>query len=75
MQNIHLKTRFGDTIKRKRRSYKFSDGGSYYPLDNKLGLTNCYGYTPLMTCLLSFFGGNDSYKGSAKNLQKVRDLL
>jgi hypothetical protein len=70
MQNIHLKTRFGGVIKKQRRSYKFVEGGSYYPLDEKIGLHNCSGFTPLMTYLLSYFGGSDSYEGGAKKLSE-----
>jgi len=72
MQNLHFKNRFGEIIERQRRSYKLKDDkGGYYPLDEKLGLDICAGYSPLMTYLLSYFGGCEPYKAASKKLNEA----
>jgi hypothetical protein len=72
MQNLRFKNRFGKEILRKRRAYKIKGvKGGYYPLDKKLGLDVCAGFSPLMTYLLSFFGSCDAYKPAAKKLSNA----
>ena len=72
MQNRRIRNRFGGVIVRPRRSYKV-DGvvGGYYPLDEKLGLDRCAGFSPLMSYLLSFFGGCDAYEPAARQLSET----
>ena len=55
-----------------RRRYKIEgEAGGYYPLDEKLGLDVCKGFSPLMTYLISFLGGSESYGVGAKILSKT----
>ncbi len=69
MENLRVRNRFGDDIVRKRRAYYIQEERSgYYPLDEKLGMDKCGRYSPLMTYLLSFFGGCEAYSPSAKKL-------
>ena len=44
--------RFGTILKRQRRGYRIEGGeGRWHPLDEKLGVHRCCGYSPLMTYL------------------------
>jgi len=71
-QNMRFKNRFGKEIIRKRRRYSVEgEDRSYFPLDEKLGLDQCRGFSPLMTYLMSFFGGCEPYVGAAKMLSKA----
>jgi hypothetical protein len=71
-QNLRFKDRFGQEIIKKRRAYKIKGkAGGYYPLDEKLGFDKCRGYSPLMTYLLTFYGGCESYDLSAKQLSET----
>lgn len=67
---ISLKNRFGGTTTINRRSYKIIGGGSYHPLDKKLGILNCKGFTPLPTFLLALFGGTEPYESSATKISE-----
>lgn len=61
--------RFGATVSRKRRGYSIEEQqGRWYPLDEKLGLHVCSGYSPLMSYLLSFFGSSEAFSPGAKKL-------
>jgi len=61
-QNMRFKNRFGKEIIRKRRRYSVEgEEKSYFPLDEKLGLDQCRGFSPLMTYLMAFFGGCEPY--------------
>lgn len=67
--NLRIKTRFGGEIVRQRRTYKIQgEKGNYCPLDEKLGMNKCGRYSPLMTYLLSFFGGCEAYGPSSKKV-------
>jgi len=67
--SIRFINRFGVTVSRKRRGYQVEgEKGRWYPLDEKLGLHRCCGYSPLMTYLLSLFGSGEAYKSGAKKL-------
>ena len=71
-QNMRFKNRFGKEIIRKRRRYSVEgEDKSYFPLDEKLGLDQCRGFSPLMTYLMAFFGGCEPYVGAAKMLSKA----
>jgi hypothetical protein len=68
MRNLRFRNRFGATVVLPRRCYKFRDGqGGWSPLEEKLGLDRCLGYSPLMSYLLSSFGGSEAF-GRAANL-------
>lgn len=67
MQNMRFKNRFGEEIVRKRRRYAIAgEATGYYPLDEKLGLEKYGGFSPLMTYLLTFFGGCEAYGTAAR---------
>jgi hypothetical protein len=69
MENLRIKNRFGDDIVKKRRTYYLhGEKEGYYPLDEKLGMDKCRRFSPLMTYLLSFFGGCEAYTPAAKQL-------
>lgn len=65
---LRLKRRFGNWIERSRRRYAIGGGGSYYPLDERLGVNMCGGFTPLLTYLLTLFGASEPYEATAKRL-------
>jgi len=65
---ITLQDRFGGELEISRRRYGLKGGGSIYPLDDRLGLTQCHGFTPLMTYLQAFFGACDPYAHAAERL-------
>ena len=61
--------RFGSIVKRQRRGYRIEgEEGRWHPLDEKLGVHLCCGYSPLMTYLLSFFGSGESFDPASKKL-------
>jgi hypothetical protein len=67
MDNLRIRNRFGNNIVKKRRAYYIpQECSGYYPLDEKLGMDKCGHYSPLMTYLLSFFGGCEAYSPSAR---------
>ena len=41
----------------------------WYPIDEKMGMGKCYGYSPLMTYLLSFYGAQIPYTGGPDSLR------
>jgi len=71
-RNRRFRNRFGGEVVLPRRCYKFRDGGGgYIPLDEKLGLDHCLGYSPLMSYLLSSFGGSEAFARAASLLEEV----
>ena len=67
--NLSFRNRFGRTVIRQRRGYRVDgSAGRWYPLDEKLGLHACAGYSPLMTYLISLFGSGEAYDPAAKKL-------
>lgn len=68
LQTLSFIDRFGQKLEKQRRVYKFKTGGGYYPLDEKLGFDKCGGFSPLMSFLLSFYGGSGAYAEAAKKL-------
>jgi hypothetical protein len=69
MGNVRIRNRFGEDIVKKRRTYYIpEEKKGYYPLDEKLGIDQCRRFSPLMTYLLSFFGGCEAYAQAAKQL-------
>ncbi len=66
MRNLRFRNRFGGKVVLPRRCYKFRDGqGGWIPLDEKLGLDRCLGYSPLMSYLLSSVGGSEAFARGA----------
>lgn len=69
---MRLRTRFGSIVTRSRRRYHLEGrSGGYYPLDERLGLDHCSGYTPLMTYLISMSGACGAYTPAARQLTAV----
>ena len=71
-QRLRFEDRFGrmTTIQRCRYAIEGESGG-WYPLDENLGMNKCYGYSPLMSYLLSFYGGHMPYADAAEKLQQA----
>lgn len=70
MRNLRFINRFGGQTVRSRRCYKYVDHkGGYYPLDEKLGVEECGGFSPLMTYLQALFGGCESFERSEELLR------
>ena len=68
-RNLRYRNRFGSTTVIPRRCYKYRDGpGGWSPLDEKLGLDRCLGYSPLMSYLLTSFGASEPYGRGAQLL-------
>jgi hypothetical protein len=68
-RNLRFRNRFGGTTVLARRCYKFRDGqGGWSPLEEKLGLDRCLGYSPLMSYLLASLGGSEAYGRAAQQL-------
>ena len=45
--------------------------GGVAPLDVKLGIDGCFGFSPLMTFLICMLGADESYAGAAAKLEAV----
>ena len=72
MRNLRFRNRFGGTVVLPRRCYKFRDGqGGWSPLEEKLGLDRCLGYSPLMSYLLSSVGGSEAFARGGQLLSEV----
>ena len=67
--NLRFLTRFGSEVVRARRRYDIEGEGGYCPLDEKLGVTGCAGFSPLMTYLQALFGGSEAYGGAARRVR------
>jgi hypothetical protein len=71
-RNRRFRNRFGGEVVLPRRCYKYRDGGGgWSPLDEKLGLDRCLGYSPLMSYLLSSFGGSEAFERAASLLSEA----
>jgi len=69
---LRFRNRFGGLSVRSRRCYKYLHRkGGYYPLDERLGLEKCGGFSPFMTFLLVLFGSSRPFEESAQLLSKV----
>jgi hypothetical protein len=72
MRNLRFCNRFGRTVVLLRRCYKFRDAtGGWSPLEEKLGLDRCLGYSPLMSYLLSSFGGSEAFARAGQLLSEA----
>jgi len=67
--SVRFINRFGVMVSRQRRGYQIEgEKRRWYPLDEKLGIHRCCGYSPLMSYLLTLFGSGEAYNTSAKKL-------
>src|SRR5271157_3012409 len=67
-RNLRFLNRFGGEVVLPRRCYKLRGGGGWIPLDERLGLDRCLGYSPLMSYLLSSFGSTEAFTRAANLL-------
>ena len=71
MRNLRFINRFGGQTVRARRCYKYLNrSGGYYPLDEKLGLDVCGGFSPLLTYLQVLFGASEPFERSEELLSE-----
>src|SRR4030042_869567 len=71
-RNLRFINRFGKETVRERRCYKYVEqAGGYYPLDRKLRMEVCGGFSPYLTYLIGLHAVTDSYEQSAKLLSKT----
>ena len=69
VRNLRFINRFGEEVVRPRRCYRYRDrAGGVAPLDAKLGIDGCFGFSPLMTYLICMLGADESYGGAADKL-------
>jgi hypothetical protein len=69
VRNLRFINRFGEVTVKPRRCYKYlNHKGGYYPLDEKLGIDGCGGFSPLMTYLQALFGACESFEHSEELL-------
>jgi hypothetical protein len=72
MRNLRFINRFGGQTVRARRAYKYLEGGgSYCPLDEKVRMEVCGGFSPLLSYLIAAHAVTDSYQTSAKLLSET----
>ncbi len=72
VRNLRFINRFGEHVVRPRRCYKFrNQPGSFAPLDAKLGIEGCFGFSPLMTMLICMLGADEAYERSATKLEAL----
>ena len=72
VRNLRFINRFGEYVLRPRRCYKFLNRpGSFAPVDAKLGIEGCFGFSPLMTMLICMLGADESYERSASKLEAL----
>ena len=56
-QSLCFRDRFGGMIRRRRRRYAVEgESRSWFPLDEKMGMDKCTGYSPFMSYLVSPWG-------------------
>ncbi len=72
VRNLRFINRFGEEVVRPRRCYKFvAKCGGVAPLDAKLGIDSCFGFSPLMTYLICLLGCDESYEGASRKLGEL----
>jgi hypothetical protein len=71
-RSLSFRNRFGGVTVRVRRCYKYVHRkGGYYPLDERLGMERCRGFSPLMTFLQVLCGASRPFEESAQLLSKA----
>lgn len=69
---LRFRNRFGGVTRRERRCYKYLHRkGGYYPLDERLGMDRCRGFSPLLTFLQVLCGASRPFEESAQLLSKA----
>jgi hypothetical protein len=71
-RKVRFRNRFGGETAITRRCYKdVEQPGGWYPLDEKLALDKCLGYSPLMSYLLASFGASEPFERGAELLSEA----
>lgn len=71
-RSLRFCNRFGGQTVRSRRCYKYvGRRGGYYPLDERLGIDKCGGFSPFLTFLQVLFGATRPFAESAGLLSKA----
>lgn len=71
-RNLRFINRFGGLTIKSRRTYQYlHKSGQYSPLDEKLGLDLCKGFSPLLSYLQSLAGSEDAFGKAAGNLSEA----
>ena len=72
VRNLRFINRFGEEVVQPRRCYRYRNrAGGVAPLDVKLGIDGCFGFSPLMTFLICMLGADEPYAGAAAKLEAV----
>ena len=72
MQELRFRDRFGSAVTRPRRRYAVTgENKGWYPLDERIGMDRCAGYSPLMSYLLCFYGSQRPYGDGADALSQT----
>ena len=72
VRNLRFINRFGEEVVQPRRCYRYRNrAGGVAPLDVKLGIDGCFGFSPLMTFLICMLGAAESYAGAAEKLEAM----
>lgn len=71
-RSLRFRNRFGGITVRPRRCYKYLHReGGYYPLDERLGMDRCRGFSPLLTFLQVLCGASRPFEESGQLLSKA----
>jgi hypothetical protein len=72
MRNLRFINRFGGQTVRERRCYKYLESpGSYSPLDEKIRMEVCGGFSPLLSYLQTLHGATDAFEKSSRLLSET----
>ena len=74
VRNLRFINRFGEEVVHPRRCYRYRNrnrSGGVAPLDVKLGMDRCFGFSPLMTYLICMLGADESFAGAATKLEAM----
>jgi len=68
-QTLCFRDRFGGIIRRQRRRYALEgESRSWFPLDEKIGMDKCTGFSPFMSYLVSLYGAHMPFTEASKML-------
>ena len=75
VRNLRFINRFGEEVVHPRCCYRYRNrSGGVAPLDVKLGIDGCFGFSPLMTYLICMLGAAESYAGAAAKLRAMLEF-
>ena len=70
-RNLRFVNRSGEAVVRAALLRYWNRAGGVSPLDMKLGIDGCFGFSPLMTFLICMLGVDESYARAAEKLEAV----